>query len=198
MDDEHRGLNRYDSELKELVQIEFENKYGEIEAGIDGGGIFKEFLNELIRDAFDPERGSFLETEYQNELYPNPNYFIFQQLMNVDENYYDFLGKMVGKALYDSVLIEPIFSQFYLRKLLSQHNYVDDLQSYDIDLYKQLMSLKHDYENKNNIETMELSFSVTQDVLGSKSSHDLIPNGKNILVNHKNRHRYINILADYN
>jgi len=59
------------------------------------------------------------------------------------------------------------------------------------------MSLKHDYENKNKIETMELSFSVTQDVLGSKSSYDLIPNGQNILVNHKNRHKYINILADY-
>eukprot|EP01084_Bolivina_argentea_P174691 302592_1 len=197
LDDGYRGLNQYESELKTLIQIEFENQHGEIEAGIDGGGIFKEFLNELIRDAFDPQRGLFLQTEGTHQIYPNPNYAIFRQLMHVDKDYYLFLGKMCGKALFDSVLIEPIFSQFFLRKLLSQHNYVDDLQSLDIELYKQLMALKHDYANKNEIETMEISFSVTQDVLGSKSNHDLIPNGGQILVNHENRHKYIHMFADY-
>lgn len=113
----------------------------EYSAGIDGGGIFKEFLNELIRDAlssiafpldmrlifaewmlmdifsFDPERGLFLQTENTHELYPNPNYSELKVLMNVDKDYFEFLGKMVGKAIYDFVLIEPIFAQFFLRKV---------------------------------------------------------------------------------
>lgn len=36
------------------------NDSGLEEAGIDGGGIFREFLTELIKAAFDPNRGFFL------------------------------------------------------------------------------------------------------------------------------------------
>ena len=101
--------------LKVFKVIFFEYEIFKNSEGIDGGGIFKEFLNELIVDAFDPQRGLFEQTENHHELYPNPNYLKLSMLMNVDKDYFQFLGKMVGKALYDSVLIEPIFAQFFLR-----------------------------------------------------------------------------------
>lgn len=41
-------------------------------AGIDGGGVFKEFLTSLAKEVFDSDRGLWLSTE-QNELYPNPH-----------------------------------------------------------------------------------------------------------------------------
>lgn len=57
-----------------------------VEAGIDGGGLFKEFLTKsvqqmrcgmeligsLSKEAFDTNRGLWLATN-QNELYPNPH-----------------------------------------------------------------------------------------------------------------------------
>lgn len=82
-------------------------------------------------------------------------------------------------------------------QLLSQHNYVDDLQSLDIELYRQLMALKHDENNSKQIETMEISFSVTQDILGSKRTIPLVPNGADILVDHSNRLKYIHLLSDF-
>lgn len=39
------------------------------EVGIDGGGVFREFLSELIKTAFDPNRGFFMyvcSREYLN------------------------------------------------------------------------------------------------------------------------------------
>jgi len=39
---------------------------------MDAGGIFKEFLNNLCKTAFDPNYGFFVQTEFQKELYPNP------------------------------------------------------------------------------------------------------------------------------
>lgn len=41
-------------------------------AGIDGGGVFKEFFTSLCKEAFDTDRGLWLETK-ENEIYPNPH-----------------------------------------------------------------------------------------------------------------------------
>lgn len=41
-------------------------------AGIDGGGVFKEFLTSLSKQVFDTDRGLWLENK-NNELYPNPH-----------------------------------------------------------------------------------------------------------------------------
>lgn len=38
--------------------------------GIDGGGLFKEFMTELLKEVFDSDRGLWL-TNKKNELYPN-------------------------------------------------------------------------------------------------------------------------------
>jgi hypothetical protein len=40
--------------------------------GIDGGGLFKEFLTSLSKEVFDTNRGLWLVTD-ENELYPNPH-----------------------------------------------------------------------------------------------------------------------------
>lgn len=49
-----------------------DNRWGQLESGIDGGGLFKEFLTELAKEVFDPARGLWLSTS-QNELWPNPH-----------------------------------------------------------------------------------------------------------------------------
>ena len=70
------------------------NAAGLYEAGIDGGGLFREFTNEVLKAAFDPNRGFFKLTRDQN-LYPNPN------VDQIHENYvphYYFIGRMLGKV----------------------------------------------------------------------------------------------------
>lgn len=41
-------------------------------AGIDGGGVFKEFLTSLSKEVFDSDRGLWLANQ-KHELYPNPH-----------------------------------------------------------------------------------------------------------------------------
>ena len=48
------------------------NAQGLEEAGIDGGGLFREFLSETLRTGLDPNRGYFVCTA-DSDLYPNPN-----------------------------------------------------------------------------------------------------------------------------
>ena len=57
--------------LKSRVQITFISEHGIEEAGIDGGGVFKEYMDALTKTSFDPENGLFNVTTDQL-LHPNP------------------------------------------------------------------------------------------------------------------------------
>lgn len=59
------------ADLKEPIQITFKDEFDIIEAGIDGGGVTKEFLTSVTSQAFDPSQGFFRENS-QHFLYPNP------------------------------------------------------------------------------------------------------------------------------
>ena len=48
------------------------NPFLDFRAGIDGGGVFKEFLTSICKEVFDTDRGLWLATK-KNELYPNPH-----------------------------------------------------------------------------------------------------------------------------
>lgn len=61
-------------ELKSKVAISFVDEFGLEEAGIDGGGVFKEFLTGLSKEAFNVNYGLFTATPEQL-LYPNPSFY---------------------------------------------------------------------------------------------------------------------------
>jgi hypothetical protein len=60
LEDGYAGLHALPgSALKSVIRIQFTNALGAAEAGVDGGGLFKDFLDDLVKDAFSPGRGLF-------------------------------------------------------------------------------------------------------------------------------------------
>ena len=57
--------NASGSGLKGRIQVTFLNQHGVEEAGIDGGGVFKEYMDLLTKRAFDPQYALFMATEDQ-------------------------------------------------------------------------------------------------------------------------------------
>lgn len=53
------------------MRIQFINEHGIEEAGVDGGGLFKDFMENLVKEGFNPNIGLFKATE-DNRLYPSP------------------------------------------------------------------------------------------------------------------------------
>jgi hypothetical protein len=49
-------LNKFGPKLRKKISVKFTNQVGALEAGIDGGGVFREFLDDLIKEAFNPEK----------------------------------------------------------------------------------------------------------------------------------------------
>ncbi|XP_036720049.1 ubiquitin-protein ligase E3C isoform X4 [Balaenoptera musculus] len=180
-------------DLKKRIRVHLLNAHGLDEAGIDGGGIFREFLNELLKSGFNPNQG-FFKTTNEGLLYPNP-----AAQMLVGESFarhYYFLGRMLGKALYENMLVELPFAGFFLSKLLGTSADVDihHLASLDPEVYKNLLFLKS-YEG--DVEELGLNFTVVNNDLGEAQVVELKPGGKDIPVSSANRIAYIHLVADY-
>ena len=102
--DSKRRLNRLGKRLKKRVQVTFINEHGMQEAGIDGGGVFKEFIDDLISDAFIP-------AERPSDEDSHPDFFTVTPLQTLKVNKaldespdtlsnFQFLGRVLGKAIY--------------------------------------------------------------------------------------------------
>ena len=177
-----------------MVGVVFISETGVQEEGQDAGGLFKEFLVSLSQIVFNPNYALFLMTEKERELYPNAqSHLLFAKN---DVNYFNFLGRLLGKAMYEGITIDPKFADFFLRRLIGKPNTLNDLKSLDPDLYKQLVFLKN-YDG--SVEDMSLTFSVTDEneVTGERREVDLIPNGAQIAVTNQNKFRYMYMVADF-
>ncbi|KAL1411472.1 ubiquitin-protein ligase (E3) [Vanrija albida] len=188
-EDGFRQLNRLGPALKGTIEISFVDKWGQEEAGIDGGGLFKEFLTEMSKEAFDTERGLWL-ANYNNELYPNPHSYSTE---SHQLQWYGFIGRVLGKALYEDILVDVTFAGFFLAKWLGRQSYLDDLASLDRELYRGLVVLK----NYPDPEELSLNFTITEDDFGVAKSIDLVPGGSDIVVTAANRHEYIQLVCRY-
>ena len=90
----HPFMNNAEPDLKKKLRVIMRNVQGLEEAGIDGGGLTREFLSELLKTGFDPNRG-FFKTTTDELLYPNPQ---ASQLEPDYQKHYYFLGRMLGKV----------------------------------------------------------------------------------------------------
>jgi len=144
----------------------------------------------LTKEAFDTNRGPWLATDRQ-ELYPAAHSYAKE---SHQLNWYRFIGRVLGKALYEGILVEVAFASFFLGKWLGKQSYLDDLQSLDPELYQGLVFLKH-YDGK--VEDLSLNMTVTSSEFDVTKSIDLMPNGSNIAVTQENRIQYIYLVANY-
>jgi hypothetical protein len=72
-------------DLRLPLKVMLVNAQGLDEPGIDGGGLFREFLSELLKTGFDPNRGYFTSTQ-DGQLYPNPQVRITTPSLCMSEN----------------------------------------------------------------------------------------------------------------
>ena len=192
-DDSIQQLNKLGRKLRRKVQITMINKHGQQEAGIDGGGVFKEFLDDLISEAFNPDAGS-------GEAPPRRPLFAVSPTetlaVNVDAgrdqailSHYEFVGRVLGKSVYESILVEPQFCLPFLNQLLGKQNTLDDLRGLDPEYYRHLNGLRR--MSAEDIAGLGLSFELTR----GGETVELMPGGSSIPVTKSNAIRYVHLVA---
>jgi len=176
---------------KSVFRIQFVDADGEHEAGIDGGGLFKEFMTLVTKKIFDPQYTFFLETEKDRTLYPNP---VSSQIPDF-ARYFRLFGILVGKAIYEGVLLKCTFAKFFLNHFVKKSNQVDDLQALDPQLYENLLMVK--YYDQSDVEDLCLTMSINEDNFGVARHIPLVPMGEETPVTNDNRQIYIAKYANY-
>jgi ubiquitin-protein ligase E3 C len=99
--------------MKDRLRIQFVDTNYVIEEGVDGGGLTKEFITKVTEQIFDPHFAFFTETPLEHKLYPN--YLSARS----HHNYIDlfrFFGMLVGKSIYEGILLKAYFARFFLNK----------------------------------------------------------------------------------
>lgn len=197
LEDAYDSFNKLGENFKSKLGIRFTNEYGE-EIGVDGGGLTKEFLTGVVKEGF---KDLFVENG-AHELYPNPQIGLkYQYRINSEEqlkslNYINFLGKVIGKCLYERVLVDISFSSFFLTKFNTEYrNSFDDLRSLDDELYSNLVKLLSMPDEE--LESLSLTFSVDEKLDNKNISIDLVPNGSVIPVNSSNKLKFVHEVANF-
>ncbi|CAH2285520.1 NEDD4-like E3 ubiquitin- ligase WWP1 isoform X1 [Pelobates cultripes] len=161
------------------------------EEGLDYGGLAREWFFLLSHEVLNPMYCLFEYAGKSNYcLQINP-----ASTINPDHlSYFCFIGRFIAMALFHGKFIDTGFSLPFYKRMLSKKLTIKDLESIDPEFYNSLIWIRD-----NNIEecNLEMYFSVDMEILGKVTSHDLKPEGSNVLVTEENKEEYIGLMAEW-
>ena len=212
--------------LKDAISITFVDKFDNPEAGIDGGGVTKEFLTSVTTEAFEGTDSSGLRMftlSDKNLLYPNPTIIDALRESIRNEGWtesdpesahgitqhlrrFEFLGRVIGKCMYEGVLVDFAFAPFFLLKWSStgatgESSYkgsVNDLRDMDEGLYNGMLRLKNYI---GDVSDLGFDFTINDQVSGPDDervktvTRKLVAHGDDVAVTNDNRLLYISYVA---
>nr|DAD40895.1 TPA_asm: hypothetical protein HUJ06_015218 [Nelumbo nucifera] len=192
LEDSYNQLRmRSTQDLKGRLTVHFQG-----EEGIDAGGLTREWYQLLSRVIFD--KGALLFTTVGNEstFQPNPNSVYQTEHLS----YFKFVGRVVGKALFDGQLLDVHFTRSFYKHILGVKVTYHDIEAIDPDYFK---NLKWMLENDIS-DILDLTFSMDADeeklILYERTEvtdYELIPGGRNIRVTEDNKHEYVDLVAEH-
>jgi E3 ubiquitin-protein ligase HUWE1 len=192
LEDSYNQLRmRSPQDLKGRLTVHFQG-----EEGIDAGGLTREWYQLLSRVIFD--KGALLFTTVGNDLtfQPNPNSVYQTEHLS----YFKFVGRVVGKALFDAQLLDVHFTRSFYKHILGAKVTYHDIEAIDPAYYR---NLKWMLENDIS-DVLDLTFSMDADeeklILYEKAEVtdcELIPGGRTIRVTEENKHEYVDRVAEH-
>ena len=158
------------------------------ENGIDCGGLTNEWFSLVIQELFNPNYNLFKQTK-NNSSQPSISSFL-----NGPQHikYFNFAGKMIALALIKEKFVNAHLTMSFYRQILHQRPKFKDLESYDENIYNSLKWILD-----NDINTLEMTFTIDVEEFGELKTIELKENGENILVTNDNKREYVSLYAQY-
>jgi len=182
------SLSRKD--LRKLWRFEF---IGEM--GIDAGGLAREWFELVCKEIFDPDTGLWMSSatnQMSMTINPASEYCCDDHLV-----YYRFLGRVMGKAMFDRQLVKGHMVKHLYKHILGWPIYFKDLESIDEEYYNNLKQLRSMHEKGEDISMLCLDFTMTSEIMGIKKEVELVRDGANIEVTNDNFPEYVEACLKY-
>ncbi|KAF2730484.1 hypothetical protein EJ04DRAFT_515209 [Polyplosphaeria fusca] len=173
-----------------------EMKYGKLsirfhgEEGVDAGGVTREWFQVISRQMFNPDYALFVPvasdrtTFHPNRLSTiNPEHLMF----------FKFIGRIIGKALYEGRVLDCHFSRAVYKRILSRPVNLKDMETLDLEYHKSLQWML----NNDITDIITETFSLDSEAFGVTQTKDLIENGRDIPVTEENKQEYVRLVTEH-
>jgi len=136
-------------------------KYGKLsvrfydEEGVDAGGLTREWFQILARQMFNPNYALFQPCAADKLTYqPNKASWVNPEHLS----FFKFVGRVIGKAIYDSRLLDAYFARSLYRQILGKPVDYKDVEWVDPEYYNSLCWIL-----ENDPTPLDLTFSIEAD-----------------------------------
>ncbi|KNE56694.1 hypothetical protein AMAG_02476 [Allomyces macrogynus ATCC 38327] len=172
------------AELRKQLKVQFVD-----EVAVDAGGVQKEWLHLVMRKVVAPEYGMFVPVDNNRGVWFRPWVGTPAPKEVLEE--YELIGKLVGLAVFHSILINVPFPLALYKKLANERVTLADLTEIDPDLGKGLADLAA-YANDDLEDVYCRNFTVDVPMQpGLTVTVPLVPDGANVALTRANRMEYI-------
>lgn len=133
------------------------------EEGVDAGGLTREWFQILARQMFNPNYALFQPCAADKLTYqPNKASWVNPEHLS----FFKFVGRVIGKAIYDGRLLDAYFARSLYRQILGKPVDYKDVEWVDPEYYNSLCWIL-----ENDPTVLDLTFSVEGDEV---CIHDLL------------------------
>mmetsp|Transcript_4676 Transcript_4676/g.5928 ORF Transcript_4676/g.5928 Transcript_4676/m.5928 type:complete len:844 (-) Transcript_4676:425-2956(-) len=181
------SLSRKD--LRKVWRFEFIG-----EAGIDAGGLAREWFQIVTEEVFDPDNGLW-ESSATNQMSMQINPCSEIACPDAHLVYFRFLGRVMGKALFDRQLVAGHMVRHLYKHILGWPVMFDDLKLIDEEYYNNMKKILE--YSAEELEMMCLDFTSTEQTMGVVEEVELVEGGSDIEVTIDNLPEYMEACLKY-
>jgi len=174
------------------------------EEAVDAGGVSREWYSIVSREMFKEHWGLFLKSHESMTYQPN---YILETAIGMQEEYqnslqyFTFVGRVIGKAVYDGQLMDVRFTRSFYKHMLGISVSLADMEAFDPQYHKSLkLILENDLDNLG----LDMNFTVERERVdpyaGYAKTIEVVPlkeGGENIAVTEQNKAEYVKLVCDF-
>jgi len=171
--------------LKARLWVEFEG-----EAGLDYGGLAREWFSLISQSMFNPYHGLFEYSAVDNytlQINPNSGVCDDQHL-----EHFKFIGRVAGMAVFHRKLLDGFFIRPFYKMMLRKPITLEDMEVVDAEYCNSLKWIKD-----NDPSVLCMTYTVDEQIFGETVETDLIPGGSEIDVTEENKLDYIEKIIEW-
>ncbi|KAK7359866.1 hypothetical protein VNO77_01831 [Canavalia gladiata] len=171
--------------LRAGIYMEFKNEEA------SGPGVLREWFVLVCHAIFNPQNALFVACPNDHRrFYPNPA----SKVHRVHLEYFRFSGRIIALALMKKLQVGIVFDRVFFTQLAGNYVTLEDIRNADPYLYRsceQILEMDADFIDS---DALGLTFVREVEELGHRNVVELCPGGKNLVVNSKNREKFVDLL----
>ncbi|KAI3825197.1 hypothetical protein L1987_06674 [Smallanthus sonchifolius] len=205
--DEYEELHEMLIDRSQLLAESFEY-IARAESGTLRGGLFMEFKNEeatgpgVLREwfflvcqaIFNPQNALFVACPNdRRRFFPNPA----SKVDPMHLQYFKFAGRIIALALMHKMQVGIVFDRAFFLQLGGVDVCLEDIKDADPYMYSSCKQILDMNDCAVDEDALGLTFVWEVEELGSMKVLELLPDGRHISVNSRNRKEYVDLLIKH-